>query len=76
MAIATAICDQDSARITPIRARTRLMLALALGVLSFVKVRERAGRPKEEECSGFTIGVSSISNCDGIGSSGAEVPFS
>lgn len=67
MTSATAICDQASVRITPIRARTLLMLALALGMLSFVAVDERADQPKKEECGGFTIGVSSIGGCDGIG---------
>ena len=63
-----AICEPASIRITPVRAKALLALALALGCLSFAAVEQRADHHHDDDkCGAFRIGVSAIGGCDGIG---------
>jgi hypothetical protein len=54
----------------PIRARGLLLLLIALGFLTLCAVLKH--QPKKPQCGAFTIGVSAIGSCDGIGASPTE----
>lgn len=58
--------DVPSCRTSPDRARQILAMLLALGLISLAAVLSQA-QPDGPSCRGFTIGVSAIGGCDGIG---------